>query len=233
MPTSFVLCFLIGFLTGGVPFGYLVGRAILKDDIRNHGSGNIGATNVGRVLGWKYGIGVLLLDALKGFIPTWLVTSGRLGQFEAGQLMHAAVLTGVSTILGHMYPIYLKLRGGKGVATAVGVVLILSPTATLVAVTVFLLTLALFRTVAISSICAAVAFGTFQLWKLGAAALEPRWLSLTAFSVLVPLLIIWRHRSNILRLMNRNSSPGTPPSADSSAAKSTGDTTEDETPNDQ
>ena len=103
----------IAFLVGGIPFGYLVGRSLLKDDIRKHGSGNIGATNVARLLGWKWGFIVLFLDALKGLLPT-LATKLFLKNHGSEELVNlGAILAGISCIVGHMYPIWLKLRGGK------------------------------------------------------------------------------------------------------------------------
>ena len=198
---TILTCSCIGFLVGGIPFGYLVGRLILRDDIRNHGSGNIGATNVARVLGWKWGSLVLLLDALKGLLPTWGAVYLADRYEPVSMQVHIAVATGISAILGHMYPVYLRLRGGKGVATALGVVLILAPKAVLVAVAVFAVVTGVTRLVALGSILAALVFGGVQLALMGNAALEARNLSLTIFSIIVPLLIIWRHRSNIVRLV--------------------------------
>ena len=123
----------IAVLVGGIPFGYFVGRLILKDDLRNHGSGNIGATNVARILGWKWGFVVLLLDALKGLLPT-LAATLYLQPRCSDELMHlGTILTGICCIVGHMYPIWLKLRGGNGVATALGVILVIAPLASGVA----------------------------------------------------------------------------------------------------
>ena len=210
--TLFVTC-ILSFLIGGIPFGYLVGRVVLKDDIRNHGSGNIGATNVARVIGWKWGGLVLLLDACKGFLPTWAAAAYAAGQLPESMHHHLPVAAGLSAIIGHMYPVYLRLRGGKGVATALGVVLVLAPAAVGGAFAVFLIIAGVTRIVALASIIAAAVFGVVQLYLLGGDALKPDTLSLTAFAVAVPLLIIWRHRSNILRLLK-----GTEPPVTKSAA---------------
>ncbi len=194
---------LAAFLTGGIPFGYLVGRAVLHDDIRRHGSKNIGATNVARVIGRPWGAAVLLLDAAKGMLPTWLAGQVAVQQLPESMHLHAQVAAGLSAIVGHMYPVYLKLRGGKGVATALGVVLVLAPKSVAAALLVFLIVLGVSRVVALASMAAAVSFGAVQLWLMGSTMAEPRLLSLTAFSVVIPLLIIWRHRSNIARMMGR------------------------------
>ncbi|MCA9049194.1 MAG: glycerol-3-phosphate 1-O-acyltransferase PlsY [Planctomycetaceae bacterium] len=192
----------IGFLIGGIPFGFILGRLVLKDDIRNFGSGNIGATNVGRVLGWKYGGLVLLLDAAKGFLPTWLAQNAFAASVDPSARVHAAVAAGICAIVGHMYPIWLRLRGGKGVATAVGVVAVLAPAELRIALAAFLITLGLFRIVALSSISAAMTFGVSYFVRTGSSAFDGESWSLTVFAVAVPLLIIWRHRSNIAGIVS-------------------------------
>lgn len=195
------LCCLLSFLIGGIPFGYLMGRLLLKDDIRNHGSGNIGATNVGRVIGWKWGGIVLFLDALKGLIPTWTALDFAMTNLPESMHWHLPVAAGMSAIVGHMYPIYLKLRGGKGVATALGVVLVLAPKAVGLALIAFLLVLSITRIVALASMFAAVVFGIAQLYMTWDQAFLTRTASLTAFAIAIPSLIIWRHRSNIARML--------------------------------
>lgn len=198
----FLLISAVGsFLIGGIPFGYLVGQYVLRDDIRNHGSGNIGATNVGRVLGWNWGALVLLLDALKGLLPTGLTLVLAKDSLPEPWTIHTAVVAGMSSILGHMYPVYLKLRGGKGVATTLGVVLVLAPQSMLVALVFFSVVLSTTRKMALASITAALAFGVSYLMLAGNAAWSFRTGSLTAFAICIPALIIWRHRTNISRLI--------------------------------
>lgn len=199
---DWALCFLLGFLVGGIPFGYLTGRLILKDDIRNHGSGNTGATNVGRVIGWKWGTFVLLLDACKGLLPTWLAAKWATENLTSESTIHFSVLAGIAAIVGHMYPVYLKLRGGKGVATALGVVIILAPKALAVAFMTFVIIVATTKLVALASMVAAAAFSVTYFTMAGRQAWETANLSLTAFSILIPGLIVWRHRSNIARMIS-------------------------------
>ncbi len=193
---------LIAVLVGGIPFGYLIGRLVLKDDIRNHGSGNIGATNVARVLGWKWGFLVLFLDALKGLLPT-LATRLYLGDSGSVELMHlGTILAGICCIVGHMYPVWLKLRGGKGVATSLGVIIVIAPIASCVALVVFLIIFAASRIVGLASIISVVSFTVAQMYKMGAKVFEFEQLPMTLFSTLVPALIIWKHRSNITRMLH-------------------------------
>jgi len=197
------------FLVGGIPFGYIAGRWLLKDDIRSHGSGNIGATNVGRVLGWKWGAGILVLDALKGLLPTLAgVQAGQVWAPESWH-QHLPVAAGICAIVGHMYPVYLKLRGGKGVATALGVVIVLAPKAVGVALVVFLTTVVATRRVALGSMLAAVSFAAAWLIMNHDHAWTVESSSLSAFSVLIPMLIIWRHRSNIFGLLSGTELPVT------------------------
>ena len=203
---------ILGFLIGGVPFGFLVGRYVLNDDIRRHGSGNIGATNVARVIGWKWGGFVLFLDALKGAIPA-AVAVWYAVHYEPSLRNHLPVAAGMAAIIGHMYPIYLKLRGGKGVATALGVVVIVAPGAVGIALAVFLLIAASTRIVALASMLAALAFGVSQFYFLGADWSNAENLSLSSFAAAIPALIIWRHRSNIVRMVK-----GTEPTVTQSAA---------------
>lgn len=203
-----VIC-LFSFLIGGIPFGYLVGRFVLKDDIRNHGSGNIGATNVGRVIGWKWGGFVLFLDALKGLLPTWGAAIYATEQLPASMHWDAPVAAGLTAIIGHMYPIYLRLRGGKGVATAVGVLLVLAPKSLGVAFLAFAIVVAACRIVALGSIVAALTFGGFQLYQMRQSLWETNHLSMTIFSITIPLLVIWRHRSNLRRLISGTEHPVT------------------------
>lgn len=216
---TFLGC-LIAVVVGGIPFGYLVGRAILKDDIRKHGSGNIGATNVARVIGWKWGSVVLILDAIKGLLPTLGMKLVMASKFSDDAAQTATIITGIAAILGHMYPIWLKLRGGKGVATALGVVLVISPIASLSALILFLIVVGATKIVAAASIAAAIGFAVTQLILLGSHTFDVAKLPLTLFSVIVPGLIVWKHRSNIGRIirgeenkLGRRSdpSPGTQP----------------------
>ncbi len=185
------------YLAGSIPFGLMIGRFVKGIDIREHGSGNIGATNAGRVLGKKWGLICLLLDALKGLLPVVLLPRLIGGEsISAEQLTDLAVISGVATIVGHMFPCWLGFRGGKGVATSLGVVAMLSPWGLLVGAVAFFGSFLVFRIVSLSSILAAIGFGAFYLtpWSQ-----HP--VSLGLFSAAVPLLIIVQHRANIRRLL--------------------------------
>jgi acyl-phosphate glycerol 3-phosphate acyltransferase len=189
---------LVGYLVGGIPFGVIVAR--LKGvDLFTAGSGNIGATNVGRLLGKPYGFLVFLCDFLKGFIPAGLAVWLR------GQVDSVAVLTGLAAILGHMFSPYLRLRGGKGVATGAGAVAILLPVPAGLGVLAFISTIIAGCTMALASIVAAVTFAGSQM------SLDPDLKSpVSLLALAVALLVVYRHSTNIARLR-----AGTEPRLDS------------------
>jgi len=173
--------YLLGSVPTGVLLGYLAGV-----DVRSAGSGNVGATNVARVAGKWLGLLTLLGDTAKGFVPVLLTLQLGLDATVAGVAAFAA-------FLGHLYPIYLKFRGGKGVATALGALLALAPATIGILLLVFLIILLATRIVSLASIVAA---GTapVAIWLLGYPG------SLVGITLLMALLILWRHRDNIQRL---------------------------------
>jgi len=165
------------------------------------GSGNIGATNVGRAVGKFWAIFVLLLDALKGAGPTWAApwVSTQLGLSLEPQT--AQVVAGTCAILGHMFPVWLGFHSGKGVATTLGVISVLAPFGTVAAAVIFVLVFAASRIVSLSSLSAALAFGAFQIWSLLPVPLAAEHRAVALFSIAVPALIIVRHAGNIARLL--------------------------------
>jgi glycerol-3-phosphate acyltransferase PlsY len=193
----------VAYLIGATPFGYLTGRVVKRIDIRQYGSGNIGATNVGRVLGTRWGLVVFVLDFCKGLLPVAVLPKllELLSDNGSSTGIHWSVAAGVATVLGHMFPIWLGFRGGKGVATALGVVAWLAPWATLAAASVFAVSFLAWRIISLASILGSLSFAVCQLALLRSALFSPQHLSLTVFSLLVPALILLRHRGNIARLM--------------------------------
>jgi glycerol-3-phosphate acyltransferase PlsY len=188
------------YIVGSVPFGFLIARYVYGVDVRQHGSGNIGATNVARVLGARAGSFALLLDVLKGVLPVLVLPRLLVGS-ESANALHIAVLCALGAIIGHMFPIWLGFKGGKGVATALGAVVVLSPIPALIAAVAFAVTFAAARIVSLSSMLAAVAFGAAQIWLLRPAPFAAQSWSLATFALAAPALIIFRHRSNIGRLL--------------------------------
>lgn len=191
MPTvPVVIGVVLSYLLGSVPFGVLVARA-RGVDIFKEGSGNIGATNVGRVLGRKSGVLVFVLDFLKGVVPT-AVMSSAFG-------VMAGVAAGLAAFLGHLFPAYLRFRGGKGVATGFGVTLVLLPGPTAVAALTWVTVLAATRYVSLASVLAAVALALSRVATSPEPAADEQGV-LTAFSVVAAALVAVRHRANLTRL---------------------------------
>lgn len=181
------------YLIAAIPTGVVLTRLMGSEDVRQKGSGNIGATNVYRVAGKLAGILTLIGDTLKGFLPllaykTWLApTPTQLGVASA------------IAIVGHCYPIYLKFKGGKGVATALGIFLVLSPLAVLGALIVFLLTAGATRYISLGSVLAAM---SAPLLILMLNQPQPIFLA----TLFIATLVIWRHRTNIRRLIDGSES---------------------------
>jgi glycerol-3-phosphate acyltransferase PlsY len=191
MMTDYLMGLVLGFFSGALPFGYWAGR--LKGiDIREHGSRNIGATNVIRVLGKKVGIPVFALDLLKGLLPCLVM---KVVSMESA----VWVLTGMAAVLGHMFTPFLSFKGGKGVATAAGVLLGIAPVAVAVGLGVWLLSMVVFRYVSLASMLAGVGVAltiTLGMWRAGS------WDGvLLVFGWLLALLVVQRHRSNIGRIL--------------------------------
>jgi glycerol-3-phosphate acyltransferase PlsY len=182
-----ILLILFGYLMGSVPVGFILGSRS-GIDVREVGSGNVGATNVARVVGKRQGILTLIADTAKGFLPVILA-------MQLGVSLAATVLVGAAAFLGHLYPIFLKFKGGKGVATALGVFLAVAPMATLVLVALFAVTVLASRIVSLSSILTAVA-APIIFWLF---SYPPLVVGMAAF---IALAITCRHRSNIRRMMN-------------------------------
>jgi glycerol-3-phosphate acyltransferase PlsY len=180
----------LGYLAGSIPFGVLLTRWLRGVDVRQKGSGNIGATNVTRVAGKKLGAVVLLLDALKGALPVALALRLSPGQ----PTLH--VLVGLSAVLGHVYPVWLKLHGGKGVATALGVLVVLVPLAALAAALVYAAILAVWRVSSLGSLAAGAT-------AVGTSAFTAREVEYAGLSAVLFLLMLWTHRGNIDRLLRR------------------------------
>ena len=188
---------IIGYLMGAIPFGLVIGKTV-GVDVRREGSRNIGATNVNRVLGKKLGALTLLCDCLKGLLPMWLA-SHFLGD-GGGRSEIVIALTGVMAVVGHMFPVYLGFRGGKGVATGLGVFLFLSPPTIVACLAVFLLAVRFSGFVSVGSLLASAA-APLVLLLLGAS-------TAAVIAALVIAALIWiKHHENIARLRRGEEKP--------------------------
>ena len=199
-PMVTVTVLLVGsYLLGSIPFGYLAGR-LAGIDIRQAGSGNVGATNVVRVLGKAYGYPVFALDVLKGFGAvkiSMLMAPGPPPEWSSPEIF--GILAAMCSVLGHLYPPWLKFNGGKGVATSAGALFALAPVATLIGVSVWIIVFWLTRYISLASVTAAVVLPIVILVVSWREQEEGK--PLVYASACVAAIVLWRHRSNLCRLL--------------------------------
>ena len=191
MITTVIILVLFSYLIGSVPTGYLIAKRVMGIDIRQHGSGNPGAANVYRIVGKWAGISTFVIDGLKGFIPVCLA------RHYCPDNYWVAIACGVIAILGHMWTIYLKFRGGKGVATSAGVFAALLPLPTAIAFASFVVCVALWGRISIGSICACIVLPICSFF------IGHHPLSVNLMVTAVGALVIYKHVPNIKRLLQQ------------------------------
>ena len=200
---------LASYFVGSTPFAAMIARS-KGIDLREHGSGNLGATNVARVIGPKWGLLCFVLDVLKGFVPAfvagWLLT-GWSGELPSAARQASWICVGMAAVIGHCLSVWLRFQGGKGVATGLGVVLGVWPHFTVPGLVAFgIWTVITLRTryISLASIIGAVLFAPLLVgwltWRRGWSAVESLW-PLVCFAVAIGVMIVIRHRSNIVRLL--------------------------------
>lgn len=184
---SVLLCIVVPYLLGSVNFALVISKAFYKDDVRNHGSGNAGMTNMLRTYGKKAAAGTLICDILKAVISVWL------GLWLFGEI--GAYIAGLFCVLGHIFPIFFKFKGGKGVATVAAMVLTLNPLAFLILFTIFVIVVATTRYISLGSVLCMLLYPALT-YTLGGVGFP------TLFSFAAAAIVIFMHRSNIKRLLN-------------------------------
>ena len=204
---------LLSYLVGSIPNSIIISKAVKGIDIRKHGSGNAGGTNVMRVLGWKHGLLVILLDALKGAIAVVVIARLHYGPLPFTNISPfddftlVQIIAGMAAVVGHIWTIFAGFKGGKGIATALGMMLMLVTIDMLIALGVFVLVVSISRYVSLGSILTAIAVpsvlyireNVFHVDIIGYDILFP-------FIVAMSLLVIFTHRKNLVRLFNGNES---------------------------
>ena len=185
---------ILSYLIGSIPFGYILVKTAKGIDIREHGSKNIGATNVWRVAGRPFGIGAFVFDMLKGFVPVLVVYNIMHGKNSL------AIICGIAAILGHIFPLYLRFKGGKAAATGCGVFLFLAPLALLIALAVWALTVYISKFVSLGTMLASITLAVSVIF-VGKSPFGEG-LYLTIFTIVMSVAIIVLHRSNIKRIIN-------------------------------
>jgi glycerol-3-phosphate acyltransferase PlsY len=195
------ILFLIGaYLLGSIPTAVWIGKYFYKIDVREYGSGNAGATNTFRVLGKKAGIPVLLIDVLKGFAAVCLAYLSHYTR-NSNQLINLQLVLGIASLFGHIFPIFASFRGGKGIATLLGIILAVHPYAALVSMSIFIVVLLITSYVSLGSMIAAVCFPVVVIGVFKTTA--P---SLIIFSILIAIMVLITHQKNIERLLRKEES---------------------------
>ena len=202
---------ILSYLVGSIPNSIIISKAVSGIDIRNHGSGNAGGTNVMRVLGWKYGLIVIFLDALKGVIAVVLISRlfygplpfENVSPFDDFTLVQ--IIAGISAVIGHVWTVFASFKGGKGIATALGMLLMLVTVDMLIAVGVFALVVVISRYVSLGSIIAAISVPATLFIRENLFHVDiPGYSTLLPFIIGVTALVIFTHRKNLVRIFNGN-----------------------------
>ena len=204
---------ILSYLIGSIPTSIIISKAAKGIDIREHGSGNAGGTNVMRVLGWKHGILVILLDALKGVLAVVIVARLHYGTMPFQNLTPfddftlVQIIAGISAVIGHIWTVFAGFKGGKGIATALGMLLMIVTVDMLIAIGVFVLVVTFSRYISLGSLAGAVAVQLTLIVRENVFKVEiPSYNTLLPFLILVALLVIFTHRKNVIRLLNGSES---------------------------
>jgi glycerol-3-phosphate acyltransferase PlsY len=200
---------ILSYLIGSIPTSIIISKAAKGIDIREHGSGNAGGTNVMRVLGWKHGILVILLDALKGVLAVVVVARLHYGSMPFQNLTPfddftlVQIIAGISAVIGHIWTVFAGFKGGKGIATALGMLLMIVTVDLLIAIGVFILVVTFSKYVSLGSLAGAVAVPLTLIVRENIFHVNiPNYHTLLPFLILLALLVIFTHRKNVVRLLN-------------------------------
>ena len=196
-----ILLIISAYLIGSVPSSVWIGKRFYGIDVREHGSGNAGFTNTVRVLGWKAGLPVFLIDVLKGYIAVSTIRLSSVYIPGTADFVNYQLILGAAAVLGHIFPVYVSFKGGKGVATLLGLLLAIQPQPTLICMAIFLVVFLTTRYVSLSSMIAGISFPILIIFVFKTTIS-----SLIIFSMIVSILLILTHQKNIERLLNREES---------------------------
>lgn len=202
---------ILSYLIGSIPNSIIISKMVRGIDIREHGSGNAGGTNVMRVLGWKYGVLVIFLDALKGAIAVVIIARlfygplpfENVSPFDDFTLVQ--IIAGISAVIGHVWTVFARFKGGKGIATALGMLLMLITIDMLIAVGIFTVVVLISRYVSLGSIIAAISVPSTLFIRENLFHVDiPGYSTLLPFVIGVTALVIYTHRKNLVRILNGN-----------------------------
>jgi acyl phosphate:glycerol-3-phosphate acyltransferase len=191
-----ICAFILAYLLGSIPTAVWAGKLFKGIDVREHGSGNAGAANAIRVLGWQLGIPVLIIDMAKGWLAAMMPVFLNLAEPGSAGLTNLQIYTGLTAIIGHIFPVFARFRGGKGVATVFGVLLAIHPFLTLSCLGIFLIVFLLVRIVSVASMSAGISFPILLFIFFDTPSVVFK-----LFSIFVAIALIITHRNNIRRLL--------------------------------
>lgn len=210
---NLIVVVILSYLAGSIPSSIIVSKLVKGIDIREHGSGNAGGTNVFRVLGWKWGVLVILLDALKGALAVIIIARLYMDSFPFANITPfddftlVQIICGIAAVIGHIWTVFAGFRGGKGIATALGFLLTLITVDMLLALVVFTLTVTISRYISLGSILAAISVPLILIVRENIFGVDiPGYHTILPFVIAVVLLVIYTHRKNIDRLIKGSES---------------------------
>ena len=198
MYMNFIIFGCLAYLLGSIPSAVWIGKTWYGIDVRQHGSNNAGATNMFRVLGKNAGISVLLIDIFKGFIAVYIPVLVFLESvyLSPEELVHIQIITAISAVLGHVFPIFAGFKGGKGVATSLGIIIGIHPPTAFVCLLLFLIIFLTTKFVSFGAICSSIAFPIVLVFIFNTTDFY-----LILFSIFLAFAVIFAHRKNIVRLV--------------------------------
>lgn len=202
---------ILSYLVGSIPTSILISKSVKGIDIRQHGSGNAGGTNVFRVLGWKYGVLTILLDAVKGAVAVILIARLYFGDFPFpnatpfDDFTLVQIIAGISAVIGHIWTVFADFKGGKGIATSLGFLIAIITIDMLLAIAVFFVVLTISRYVSLGSLAAAISVPLILFIRENIFHVEIQgYHTILPFAILMALLVIYTHRTNVERLLKGN-----------------------------
>jgi glycerol-3-phosphate acyltransferase PlsY len=196
-----ILLIITAYLLGSIPSSVWIGKRFYNVDVREHGSGNAGFTNTVRVLGWRAGLPVFLMDILKGYVAVSQLRLFNVYIPGTADFVNYQLILGAAAVLGHIFPVYVGFRGGKGVATLVGILLAIQPQPTLICIGIFGVVFFTTRYVSLSSMIAGISFPVLIIFVF-----QTTISSLVIFSMIISILLLLTHQKNIERLLNKEES---------------------------
>lgn len=208
---NLLVILILSYLVGSIPTSIIMSKWVKNIDIRNYGSGNAGGSNVFRVLGWKYGVSVILLDAMKGAIAVIFIARLYFGNFPFpnatpfDDFTLVQFLAGIAAVIGHVWTIFAGFKGGKGIATALGFLITIITVDMLVAVGIFIIVVSISKYISLGSMLAAISIPVVMIVRENIFGVDIQsYHTLLIFSMAIAVLVVYTHRSNLTRLLNGN-----------------------------